>query len=206
VCADTKSTLGASPVVRTRNALKVFGVCDVRRPSGTRSGTTASRNGASHAPGSEQSASARTLSVSTTRTLGARAVPATSDAVSGGSGAGVRSETPFLIHPCPESRTRAAWITPWAKHVSGVAACKNRLSSWSNQRHPSAPMNVTTRRIGTGPASPALSRRTSSTNASVTTTPSASMPPSSDAVPHATNQPATVPRSAIPSRSVSLPM
>jgi hypothetical protein len=192
--------------VRTRNALNVFGVCDVRRPRGMRSGTTASRKGAWHALGSEQRASARTLSVSTTRMLGARDEGPARAIVRGGKRAGVRRETPFLTHPCPDSRTRAAWTTPCAKQVSGVAAWRNRLSSWSNQRHPSAPANVTTSSSGTGPTSRALARRTTRTNASVTRTPSASTPPSSERVPQATNQSVTVPRSAMPRRSVSRPM
>ena len=72
-------------------AVNVFGACVVSLPSGMRSlATASSASSVQRGGGSEHHASARTLSVRTTRTSGGRARLL----VSAGSGPGLRTETP----------------------------------------------------------------------------------------------------------------
>jgi len=171
-------------------------------PSGMRSGMTSSRKRALHVAGSEQSASARMLSVRISSTLGRG--PALS---SGGSGAGVRSEIPLRERPRPVIPTRAACTNPWAKQSSGVAACRKRLSTMSIHMQDTAPTNANPTMTGGGPLTAGTTRRTSTARMPIVmTTPPTIIATSASELPHAANQPPTVPRSAKPSRTVSRPM
>ena len=117
--ASVNVAVGTRPVHRTIVALNVLGVCEVSTPRAARSRATSSRKGLLQAGGgSEQLASARTLSVRTKSTSRGLARCRASAA----RGAGVRSETPCRRRHWPVTAMRSAWTAPWTKQVSGVAA------------------------------------------------------------------------------------
>ena len=129
-CIVVKSASGARPVHVTTHDVKVPDDCDVSLPSATRSGAASSRKRALQpSEGAEHIASARTLSLMTSRTFGRCA-----GATSGGSGSGSRSEMPRRAQPLPVTPSWRACATPWMKHVSGGAAWSERDSTKSTQK------------------------------------------------------------------------
>ena len=148
----------------------------------------------------EHMASARTLSLTTSSTLGWCPL----EAMKGGSGSGSRFEMPRRTQPRPVTASRSACMTPWMKQVSGGAAWSERDSTKSTQKQVVATMKPAIGRDGNATRTGRAALRAARRMTTLATSPITIMI-AIEAPQDASHAP-SVPRSLMPRRTVSRPM